>query len=693
MHWRYLDYRRDAQDPFDLETGYNELREINESLEEVQMAIRRTAYIRRHFYDDKSEKPCDTWDTGAVSPPARRWIRESIQSGLLVEKSNPEDQLLWLKMMRFRLARAQYHTRDLINKLRVRRGRRKVVNILHLSQEILQLIFNYLIHPSPCDDLQSFSDIQSARLTCRRFHDASSHMLFESITVDLTRSSLSRLDRVSRHPFFSKGVRNVKVVLRFFEPPPETVVDFVDFMAARVRKRLRIEEGHVRTALRLSFQSSTVGRYEEVHARARELLSMWQRLKVEGVNPDAEGETRCHSKFVTSMYREYRERYDELESLRPGVEFCRAITVAMARMPRARRLEITDGPIAGQERGLSRSIFTVPKEFDFHDIYTYILHPLNGKEVTDTATRGPPVRKVVMALPGLLHRVGVRLTELDIQLSCLEKYPPPVAKSDGGSQSQTSLAISGLTQFSFKLEHFIRLLAAGTEVTRTRPKGDDLCHLLHHFLDTAASLKTIKLDMSYEDTFHTTVTKTEISIGEILTVRRWENLAHFTLRRASMHLAALRKFVDNLRQPLETLTLENIMLLSGTWEDVLDILREKGCRHQPGHILEDPLSKDKRDDAYKKRVKVTFKKDGYFRRSLAEKYISGEPFEENPLRVDRTGDAGGGGSKNKVGHGRGEEKKIWSDPLDVVFSCELPFDDNEKDNEDDDRHLFDEYLE
>jgi len=65
-------------------------------------------------------------------------------------------------------------------------------------------------------DREVVSSIKNLRLTSRRFCNASSHLLLHATSVEMTPSSLSRLEKISRHPRVQKGVRGVRVDLHYF---------------------------------------------------------------------------------------------------------------------------------------------------------------------------------------------------------------------------------------------------------------------------------------------------------------------------------------------------------------------------------------------------------------------------------------------------------------------------------------------
>lgn len=84
----------------------------------------------------------------------------------------------------------------------------RLLHILDLPNEILGEICAH-VRGAPSEPLElgyiNYLDggqeaIKSTRLVCRKFCEASSHLLLTIISVSMTLSSLAHLDKVSRHP-------------------------------------------------------------------------------------------------------------------------------------------------------------------------------------------------------------------------------------------------------------------------------------------------------------------------------------------------------------------------------------------------------------------------------------------------------------------------------------------------------------
>jgi hypothetical protein len=96
--------------------------------------------------------------------------------------------------------------------------------ILHLPNEIfLDILKNVETSDATADSStrkghtaeRNVEDIRNARLVCRKFCDLASRFLVRVMHVRPDRKSLDWLDRISRHPTISQGVRTIWVDLHF----------------------------------------------------------------------------------------------------------------------------------------------------------------------------------------------------------------------------------------------------------------------------------------------------------------------------------------------------------------------------------------------------------------------------------------------------------------------------------------------
>ncbi|KUI54275.1 hypothetical protein VP1G_10653 [Cytospora mali] len=152
--------------------------------------------------------------------------------------------LLRNKLRNSNVAQAEWrrlHGEDSLPKIR----RLKISN---LPIEVLTLIFNHVKHepatlkldnsylhnnPRPDFDLTS---IQSIRMTCRHFYNASSSLLIPVVHVSITPNSLARLNKASRNPTISRGVRTIRTHANIYSA--EHAGNYQAFCQSAVQKLL-----------------------------------------------------------------------------------------------------------------------------------------------------------------------------------------------------------------------------------------------------------------------------------------------------------------------------------------------------------------------------------------------------------------------------------------------------------------------
>jgi hypothetical protein len=76
-------------------------------------------------------------------------------------------------------------------------------------------------------------------VTCRRFFEASSHLLLHFLRVHLNSSSLAHFEKISHHPAIRVGMRCARVVLHYFNSEfTDNIWDFTDFYLQKLGERI-----------------------------------------------------------------------------------------------------------------------------------------------------------------------------------------------------------------------------------------------------------------------------------------------------------------------------------------------------------------------------------------------------------------------------------------------------------------------
>ncbi|KAK4445129.1 hypothetical protein QBC34DRAFT_384534 [Podospora aff. communis PSN243] len=271
------------------------------------------------------------------------------------------------------------------------------VNILSLPNELLLQIFGYTFtgrndfrkhYSNPNHPNLKQSDIKNCRRVCRRFHDVSSVLLIGSVTIDQRRSTLDRLNDISRHPLISKGVRAVRVHLRYLsdirDDGPASVeplsFDF-GYKIAASGNRHKFGPGKLSTMLA----------FNRIH----------EALSNDTAVADKDLPYLLYLKMVTKKHRQLKEEQDIL--LRPGA-FIQRAAPAILRMPWVRRLVIDDNPL--------------PTTMELPDDQTELLEALCRREFTPrylpSNNQSPGL--IAIKLPAAIQASGGSLDDIDISL-------------------------------------------------------------------------------------------------------------------------------------------------------------------------------------------------------------------------------------------------------------------------------------
>ncbi|KAF3809610.1 hypothetical protein GCG54_00012897 [Colletotrichum gloeosporioides] len=189
--------------------------------------------------------------------------------------------------------------------------------------------------------------IKCLRLTSRRMRNLADRFLIRSVTVRMMPHSLARLVEISHHPVFSHTVRCVKVNLAFYAKALANLNNFAGF------EKWQCERIHERFGLA---NEKADAEEAEDHRVSDHTMTLLKRLDKEAIatrevkrgrDPFASLKTSFKRLLRTAHVR-YKQLYDEQQRIRKdhrnGVDsaFLREISAAMARMPNATRLEISD---------------------------------------------------------------------------------------------------------------------------------------------------------------------------------------------------------------------------------------------------------------------------------------------------------------------------------------------------------------
>ncbi|ROW00425.1 hypothetical protein VPNG_07936 [Cytospora leucostoma] len=501
--------------------------------------------------------------------------------------------------------------------------------ILSLPDELLVEIFDAVKTYKPANGAQHASfasspeDISNLRLVCRRFEACSSHLLVHYVRLDgINTESLERLEAISRHPTISKGVHIVRLVTRFYSPILANdirrfagyALNKVFVQAMRYREAFKEGEKEMETdgSLDVEQMYSRMRECAAVLEGVKAVLKTWGRMSLSEVedvsgsdNPDYdksdqeymalkrsnsgikdEAEEERHRQLLYLAHGLYRLRYQEQEKLRKDDAFIRRFAAAMARMPRAKGLEIHDFVDDWDAEEIGHAGDGSHGGDDYAgliDIDTFT-QPMSWDEATDRGLGDPPV-ELLFKLPVAIQGAGVRLDRISMQTStCAELYYPLLRKASARDVLALGRAVSEM-----RLKNFIFLHQAKMRSRlRTTPAPEDVEAFgnLTSAMSNSSDLEQLwlRLDSGWADGGLDPARR--ISLGSVLLADpdslgrwgqpSWNSLRDVHLSNLALHLSDLEHLAAQLRESnakLEFLTLKSVHLLSGTWSEALDLLR------------------------------------------------------------------------------------------------------------------------
>lgn len=540
-------------------------------------------------------------------------IRKQLR--ILEDNGNEDMTVLELKSLLPKLAGLQgslrkffdAYSRPLIRKL----------HIFNLPEELLMKIFQDVRgdFSATIDDFSAtidnfprtgIKDIKSLRLTCKRFSDSSSHLLIHHLDVSLTNWSLERLDKVSRHPTISKGIRSLRICAALFKPLPVTGLeefirqavgvlqqdyaseiesmreffDGTDRLYGTLGSFILDPEDHVRF----------LGLVEDLRNRNNTMLYCTRYLRGE-ITPQEENRNLA---TLSRVYAEYSQLWNGQNMLLQDGTFARVVAQAVARLSPGASMTITDRT-GSDFRTLSNEILNKV----YANVRKRLLEPRCWFPKTTSPLTERPIN-LLYELPIAVAKAGNPLTELRIRL-------------DMGMKHVLLLVEEEAEDLISAAEH-LKVLEIGFQVkSQTTEEQIDLYKLVS-LLCKGTNLRSVTLKLEYYFNRGTS------NAGPLLALLPGAKLREIRLKDISAHCEELSELLKKLA-PGTYISLDGLCLLSGLWADLLDVLRTKAsCDSE----VKSPMIKSRISWHGEENVRLPTP-------SSATAYIRGELLE-NPLR-------------------------------------------------------------
>lgn len=416
------------------------------------------------------------------------------------------------------------------------------LKLLDLPDELLQWIFDCAIsggwklrEPSRPRPESVLDTVRNLRLTCRRFHNTSSHLLLPHIRVYSTKQSLDHLEEVARHASISRGVRSIHIVLVFYNP---TLARSIQAFAENCAKKLEVNVNHWRFRRNDDQNEDTV--LAKAIKKALTIMESWNDVARKGIIEDDDREATT---LLLQAHEHYQQRFAEQTALLCDGMLGRAIASATAQLPAASRIRFGSFYTSISPDMYSLKPDDVDNPDSLHDLLTAPFDFWDG--IRARRFIDPPTD----ALGGLFTAVQqpsrVPLTWLSIEMpmpSVMSRLPP----ANDEDRAKIRAAVKHL--------EFAKFAAVDLNCdSREADEWGPLITLLSALLDTA-SLKQIHLDLRRIIPYSE---PPDASLGSVLLSRAWpmlETLIFF----GSFHLEEIKQAVTQARNKL-TLTLSGYL--------------------------------------------------------------------------------------------------------------------------------------
>ncbi|CAH0022441.1 unnamed protein product [Clonostachys rhizophaga] len=556
--------------------NYNMLLEVNKRLRQVQAGIYRASlkWMMLAGSLETSDRP-EYWanpsgrDTRSVPPEMKGWDFGIRTDDLVGSREIVRTVLKALGDLKKGLENIQHRLRLNINKLS-RPGLRSY-NILDMPEEILYCIFEFVegfLRDFPEFECGASRDIKNCRLTCQAFNRVSERFFLRSVSVDLNASSLSRFNDISNHPTISKSIQSIRAILHFYDTTlGDSLQDFILYNAGALYDRAETLELMAPWELRETISKETGMKVVEA---LKEASACWERIAWDTQAQSLADHDRTHLELLKTTHQRYQSlcAYQE-EMLESGGFFasssCGNIEDALCKDNVLPRLGLCNFDATAMKYGFT-----------------------------------PRLCDMITKLPVAVHHAGAWLERIDIKLSQVESPSDLIPSPE--LRQQLPLAMQRLRKFTIRCQGNIN-----GELSQ-----DALYDMFGSCLDTG-SLREISIDMSQMRE------PDKLGVGKIITSRRWQNLSYLFLRDVAFHFSELQLFVSRAPKSFSYFWVESVYLLSGTWAEVLDTLREKPLIDRVQ--LEKPLGAECADMSAEE-LKRIFDREDLFFRSQAERYIA-----------------------------------------------------------------------
>ncbi|KAF5589886.1 uncharacterized protein FSUBG_10992 [Fusarium subglutinans] len=434
---------------------------------------------------------------------------------------------------------------------------RPAASINTAPPELVYRIFDFLLHARDPDEPTAarVDDIRSIRLTCRRFCQWASPLLIPEITVDLTETSLERFRNVSHHQLISSGVRSVHVKLPYYDQ--RMAADLSHFAYSHMEGMSQYLD-HLKNVIpgdlhkRRSYNVPDWVDYDVLEL-GKNMISAWEPIYNAEEHLQWDSYERLeYRKILTDAHREYQLLFEAQQQMRESGTFLSTVATAMARMPHADRLEITDG----EDDIFKRDGYLVDRDYSI-SLRAVMLRPHTWSDASDLYPDPdfkPPI-DLLHRLPVEIYRAGVTLRELKLRCSAPCSYA-----NLSMSPSERLTLVKSLRDLQT-----LHIEAAKAAMTGWFfDHQEDALELVSDFL--SALLEPSRLKDLTINSFNLR------SLNELLAGAHNTRLKRLHLVGARLKAGQLGEYLGRVEGPCDVV-LEHVEILGGRWAGEADELR------------------------------------------------------------------------------------------------------------------------
>lgn len=485
--------------------------------------------------------------------------------------------------------------RQLINKISRRRVRK--LNLLNLPDEVLRQICGYL---GPDDGPRSVwffpefhhfngtrRTIANIRLTCRRLYEASSHLFLNEALILLEPTSISETQTISTHPFISKGIQCLNVNLDYYPPDLADLPAFAHQVLSVFGETLNYHSRTVEPGIWKDSRLHGCSRRELARAvkKGERLYLEWERLigslqVLQAGSAEMQvfiEESVLESKAFAGLIRAH-ERHKECWRFQEGLlrddALVHTVIDTLHKMPTARRAHIgTGNNLSFQFR--KHSHWESPDTKPFHESVDYpsSIAAHNGVKRRDWGESGtdatwnesPPAKICLELISRIFDNSKLFVDHLSLTV--------PIFPLLGYMTEEQLQVIRKSTRHMRVFEFDGARVETPDELKifqnadRMRKATDFLMACMGGPCLKRLSLRAPRLNQQ--------AGHPEIGMGRVLCQTRFPELENVSINYFHIHLHELKHLLQSLEKEKVTIWLKHVTLLSGTWEEAIDMLKAK----------------------------------------------------------------------------------------------------------------------